>query len=207
MNQKKLKVIVYSDYICPFCYIGFHRIEKLKLKYNLEIEWEPFELHPETPEEGFKMEGISIPRDYLEMVITNVRMLAEEDGLDIKFTGTLPNSQLALYISEFARKKGKFDEFHKLVLDSYWKEGKDIGNQDILLSIAESIGFDGSEILEYIKSGEPFEMLKDSLKELRKYGINGVPTFIIGDRIVVGAQPYEVFEKVIINALESDLVI
>ena len=57
MGQKKLKVIVYSDYICPFCYIGFHRIEKLKEEYNLDVEWEPFELHPETPKKGLKMEG------------------------------------------------------------------------------------------------------------------------------------------------------
>jgi predicted DsbA family dithiol-disulfide isomerase len=112
-----------------------------------------------------------------------------------------------LIFSEFARKKGKFDEFHKLVFDGYWKDGQDIGNQEFLLRIAKSIGLEENELLEYIDSEEPFDELKKSLKELRKYGINGVPTFIIGDGIVVGAQPYEVFEKVIINTLESDLVI
>ncbi|MFW9824968.1 MAG: DsbA family protein, partial [Candidatus Thorarchaeota archaeon] len=85
MDHKKLKVVVFSDYICPFCYIGFHRIEKLKEKYNLDVEWEPFELHPETPKEGFNMEGISFPKGYLEMVMENVKRLAEEDGLNFKF--------------------------------------------------------------------------------------------------------------------------
>ena len=75
------------------------------------------------------------------------------------------------------------------------------------MDLSDSLGFDRSEILEYIDSKEPFNELKKSLSELRKYGINGVPTFIIGDKIVVGAQPYEVFEKVIRNAFEEDLVL
>jgi predicted DsbA family dithiol-disulfide isomerase len=114
---------------------------------------------------------------------------------------------LALYFSEFARKKGRFDEFHKLVFDAYWKNGEDIGNLDLLLKIAESIGFKGNEILEYINSIEPFDELKRSLSDLRKFGINGVPTFIIGDKIIVGAQSYEVFENVIAKTLEDDLVL
>lgn len=202
MTQKKLKVIVYSDYICPFCYIGFHRIEKLKERFNLEVEWEPFELHPETPKEGFKMDRISFPREYLDMVMANVRRLADEDGLVIKFSGKLPNSRLALFISEFSRIKGKFDEFHKLVFEEYWKEGKDIGDLSLLLDLAESIGLVKDEILDYIKSDEPINKLNKNMFELGKCGINGVPTFLIGNQFVIGAQPYEVFEKVIKQNLE-----
>ncbi|MHA2284004.1 MAG: DsbA family oxidoreductase [Promethearchaeota archaeon] len=199
MDQKKLKVTVYSDYICPFCYIGFYRIEKLKEKYNLDVEWEPFELHPEVPKEGFKMEGLSFPQDYLEMVMANVKRLADEDGLNLKFSGTLPNSQLALFISEFARNKGKFDEFHKLVFETYWKEGKDIGDLSLLIELAESVGLNKDEIMDYIKSDEPVNRLKKNMFELGRRGINGVPTFLIGNQFVIGAQPYEVFENVIIN--------
>ena len=203
MSQKKLKVIVYSDYICPFCYIGFHRIEKLKEEYDLDVEWEPFELHPETPKKGFKMEGLSFPKDYLEMVMTNVKRLADEDGLNLKFTGTLPNSQLALYISEFARVKGVFDEFHKLVFDSYWIDGKDIGDLSLLIELAESVGLEKEEIMVYVKSDEPVKRMEKNMLELGKCGINGVPTFLIGNRFVVGAQSYEVFQRVIEQALHE----
>ena len=202
MGQKKLKVIVYSDYICPFCYIGFHRIEKLKEEYNLDVEWEPFELHPETPKKGFKMEGLSFPKDYLEMVMANVKRLADEDGLTLKFSGTLPNSQLALFVSEFARTKGKFDKFHKLVFETYWKEGKDIGDLSLLIDLAESVGLNKEEIIIYIKSDEPVNRMKKNMYELGRRGINGVPTFLIGDQFVIGAQPYEVFEQVINNELK-----
>ncbi|MFX1340917.1 MAG: DsbA family protein [Promethearchaeota archaeon] len=204
MSQVKLKVIVYSDYICPFCYIGYHRIEKLKEQFNFDVEWRPFELHPEIPKGGITLNQLPFLRDYLEMVLTNVKRLADEDGLEVKFTEKLPNSQLALYVSEFARKEGKFDEFHKLVFEKYWKEGNDIGDLSLLLDLAESIGLDQSKIEDYIKSDEPREKLRKYLLEIRSYGINGVPAFIIGEQIIFGAQPYEVFKNVIKKALEKN---
>jgi predicted DsbA family dithiol-disulfide isomerase len=105
MNQTKLNVIAYSDYICHFCYIGYHRIEQLKKEFNLDVEWKPFEIHPETPKGGTLTEELPFPKEYLEMAFANVKRLADEDGLRLKFSGKLPNSRLALYISEFAREK------------------------------------------------------------------------------------------------------
>jgi len=207
MSQKKVRIVVFSDYICPFCYIGYYRVEQLKEKFDLEVEWRPFEIHPETPKEGTELSKLPFPKEYLEMMKANIKRLADDVGVIFKLSDKLPNSRMALFLSEFARKKGKFDEFHKLVFDSYWKDGKDIGDQELLLGLAESLGFNRNEILEYIDSEEPLKELKRSLNELRKYGINGVPTFIIGDKIVVGAQPYEVFEKVIRKALEKDPVL
>ena len=206
MAQKKVKVTVYSDYICPFCYIGFDRIEKLKQQFDLDVEWQPFEIHPETPREGIKLDKLLFPKEYLEMVRTNVKRLADDAGIRFEFTDKLPNSRLALNISEFARNKGKFNAFHKLVFDTYWREGKDIGDLSLLLDLAESIGLNKNEILSYIESDEPGKKLREISLELNKYGINGVPTFFIGDKIVVGAQPYEVFVKVIRNVLEEDVI-
>jgi len=203
MNHTKLKVIAYSDYICPFCYIGYHRIEQLKKEYDLAVEWKPFEIHPETPREGALTEDLPFPKGYLEMAFANVKRLADEDGLTLKFAEKLPNSRMALYISEFARKKGKFEEFHKLVLDAYWLEGKDIGDKNLLFDLAESVGLNKSEIDNFLDTDEPFKELQKSLKELRKYGINGVPTFLIEDRLIVGAQPYKVFKNVINEILDE----
>jgi len=190
MSQKKVKVIAYSDYICPFCYIGYHRIEQLKKEYNLAIEWRPFEIHPETPKEGASIDELPFPKGYLEMAFANVKRLADEDGITLKFSEKLPNSRLALYISEFARKKGKFEEFHKSVLEAYWLEGKYIGDKSVLLFLAELVGLNKNEIENYLDTDEPFKILQKTLKELRKYGINGVPTFNIEERLIVGAQPY-----------------
>ncbi len=207
MTQKKLKVVAYSDYICPFCYIGYHRISKMQKKYDFELEWRPFEIHPETPKKGVSLSKLPIPREYLEMVMANVMQLAKEDGLTFKLSDKLPNSRLALFISEFARKKGKYDEFHELVLEKYWKEGKDIGDLSLLLELAESIELNRDEVLAFIETDEPQNKLKEALMELSKRMINGVPTFIIGNRMVVGAQSYETFEKVIKIALADNAML
>ena len=123
-----------------------------------------------------------------------MKLLADEDGLTLKFAEKLPNSRLALYISEFARKKGKFEEFHKLVLEAYWLEGKDIGDKSLLLDLAESVGLNKNEIEIYLDTDEPFKVLQNTLKELRTYGINGVPTFFIEEELIIGAQPYEIYK-------------
>ena len=203
MKQNKLKIIVYSDYICPFCYIGFYRIKKLKEEFDFDVEWRSFELHPETPKNGLLINSLPFAKEYLEMVMINVKRLADEVGIKFNFSGKLPNSRLALMVSEFARKKGQFNEFHELIFDTYWKEGKDIGDLTLLLDLAGSIGLDKKELLEYIESDEPLNMLKKTSLELGNIRITGVPTFIIGDRVVVGAQPYEIFQTVIKEALES----
>ncbi len=203
MTQAKLKVIAYSDYICPFCYIGYHRMEQLKRKYDLDVEWRPFEIHPETPKEGALTDDLSFPEGYLERAFANVKRLADEDGIPLKFSDKLSNSHLALSISEFARKKGKFDEFHKLVLDTYWLQGRDIGNRKLLLDLAESIGMDKKEIESFLETDESRKALQKSLREIRANGINGVPAFIIDNKLIFGAQPYEVFDRAIKKAIEE----
>ena len=83
-------------------------------------------------------------------------------------------------------------------MKEYWIEGKNIGDLSLLLELAESIGLNREEILDYIETDEPSKILKASMAELENYMINGVPTFVIGDsKIVIGAQPYEYFERVI----------
>jgi len=83
MNQPKLKLIAYSDYICPFYYIGYHRIEKLKKEYNLDVEWRLFEIHSETPKRDALIDVLPFPKGYLEMAFANVKHLADEDGIKL----------------------------------------------------------------------------------------------------------------------------
>ncbi|MCJ7650523.1 MAG: DsbA family protein, partial [Candidatus Lokiarchaeota archaeon] len=78
-----------------------------------------------------------------------------------------------------------------------------IGDKNLLLDLAESVGLNKNEIEIYLSTDEPFKVVQKSLKELRTYGINGVPTFLIEDRLIVGAQPYEVLKKVINKILDE----
>ena len=92
----KKKVIVYSDYICPFCFIGKHRMDRLQEELDVEIEWRGLEIHPETPPEGQTLEDMDINPHYIDMVIENVNKLAAEIALELKSPPKISNSKRAL---------------------------------------------------------------------------------------------------------------
>jgi predicted DsbA family dithiol-disulfide isomerase len=194
-QKPKPKVTVYSDYICPFCYIGKNRVERLEEEFDVDVEWKGFEIHPETPEEGRTIEEMGFNKEYIEMARTNVNRLANQDGLEIKLPPRVSNSRLALEISEYAKQKGKFKEFYDAVFNAYWKEGRDIGSKEYLFQIAEESGLKTKELKTYLEEGRGHKKLNEHLSEVRSLGITGVPTFIVGDKMIVGAQPYEVLKK------------
>ncbi|HMF31150.1 MAG TPA: DsbA family oxidoreductase [Candidatus Lokiarchaeia archaeon] len=200
MRTDKVKVTVFSDYICPFCHIGFHRMQQLQQQYDLDVEWKAFELRPETAPEGVDLATV-FDKKYFAMVVANVQQLAAEDGISFEFPTRLPNSRLAHLIAEFAKDKGKFDEFHETAFELYWHEGKDIGDLDFLLEMAASIGLDRDEILAYLEREEPRDLLRRNIEELRALGTSGVPTFVIGNQVINGVQPRTVFERAILAVM------
>jgi predicted DsbA family dithiol-disulfide isomerase len=193
----KPKVTVYSDYICPFCYIGKERVDRLQQDFDLEIEWKGFEIHPETPPEGRAIEELGMDKEVLEFLKGSVERLAKEANLELKLPPMVSNSRMALEIAEYAKESDKFDEYHREVFNAYWLEGKDIGNFDVLTDIVKKAGLDLEDMNSYLKSGKAAEAIAGHLREIRALGISGVPTFLIGDQLVVGAQPYEVIKKAV----------
>ena len=105
----KIKIKMYSDYICPFCYLGEAIIEKLKSRFDIEIEHIGIEIHPETPEEGVDLRG----RIYgIEEMYENLRCRGKEYGLNFCDVKLLSNSKKALIVGEYARKVGKNCRIH-----------------------------------------------------------------------------------------------
>ncbi len=203
MTQNRIKIIVYSDYICPFCHIGFHRIEELKKDFPVDVEVRPFELHPETPKEGLGYDQLPFDPAYLAMALKSVKRLAAEGNIKFNVPSRMPNSHHALSIAEYAKIKGKFDAYHALIFEKYWIEDKDIGNLDVLLDLAASIGLDRQEIRTFLDSDEPRKMLNHHFAGAQKYGITGVPAFIISRTLISGAQPYVVFAKAVKAAMTA----
>ncbi|GAB4343734.1 MAG: DsbA family protein [Candidatus Abyssubacteria bacterium] len=185
---------VFSDYICPFCFIGKQRVDRLTAEFPIEAVWRPFEIHPEVPSEGI---GLS---RFLPGIISNleasVRRLAEEIGLEIRMPAKLPNSRMALLGGEVARERGVFDDYHSAVLRAYFQESKDIGDLDTLAEIAEGAGMDGGYFREAVISGKHADALADSIGEARSLGLTGVPSFVFSNGgVVIGAQPYDVLKR------------
>lgn len=192
-----VKVSVYSDYICPFCFIGKNRVDQLEKKYPVDVEWRGFEIHPETPISGADMEFLGFDANIAAIMRKHIEDLARDAGLQIEMPARISNSKLALLVGEFAKEQGRFKEYNGAVFKAYWQEGKDIADPEVLFAITTGMGLDTEKLKAYLKSGEPTSRLDKHVLEAREYGIDGVPTFVIGNQMVIGAQPYEVLEQVV----------
>jgi len=198
LETMKPKVIAYSDNVCPFCTIGARRVEKLQKEMDFEIEWRPFEIHPEVSNDGMSMD------DYFQgagaELVNNVTDYGKDVDISIN-TRSLYNSRNSLKVNEFAKREGKFDDFHKAIFKAYLEDDRNIGNLDTLLDIAEEIGLDRVKTKAFIDSEEAEEIITNSKNEALRLGINSVPSFIINNNLIRGAYPYDSMKELFTKAM------
>jgi predicted DsbA family dithiol-disulfide isomerase len=194
----KIKIRMYSDYICPFCYLGEAIIEKLKSRFDIEMEHIGIEIHPETPEEGVDLRGKICG---IEEMYENLRCRGKEYGLKFCDAKLLSNSKKALIVGEYARKVGKNQEFTHEVFKAYFEGCLDIGKEAVLFEIGEKVGLAKQEIEDCLKNSFYQNSFANNCAEARKHDISGVPTFIVNGKYrITGAQSeqtfVEFFEKI-----------
>lgn len=196
---------MFSDYICPFCYLGEAIIEKLKSNFDIEMEHIGIEIHPETPDVGVDLRGrISGTAEMYE----HLRDRGRRYGINFCDVRILSNSRKALIVGEFARKAGKNEEFTKEIFKAYFESCLDIGKEAVIFEIAERIGLKRSEVKEALENPEYRKTFENNCAEARKYGIYAVPTFIINDEYrITGAQEKQTFVELFqkINKKQPDL--
>ena len=193
--MKPVNVTIYSDYVCPYCYIGAERVRALQAEYDVPVVWKSFELHPEAPEGGIPPIMFYEGSPNLKRISENARGLATEAGLQFQTHVTYSNSRLALELGEYAEKEGLGHTYRTAIFDAYFQDIRDIGDEMVLLEIAEDIGI-ARDVAEKCLTERTMESVVDAqIQEARGYGITGVPTFIIGQYMVVGAQRYAVIKQ------------
>ena len=140
------------------------------------------------------------PEDISRMM-QHLRSMGAQFGITFADRPVLANSRLALQAAEFARDKGKFQPFHIALFAAYFSHGLDIGDLDVLKQIGRDAGLDVEAMVHAVQSGKYLPELAKAQKEASRLGVTGVPTFFIGEKkSVVGAQPLDVFRKVIRSA-------
>jgi len=170
-------------------------VEKLKEEYNVDVEWRPFYLRLDTPEEGMELP------DYIKRARINgseqrLASMANHYGMEFRSTERIYNTRIAHEATEYAREHGKGNEFHKVMFRAVYAEGKDPANWDALRSIAEEVGLNADEMQRDVTSGKYTEHVAEEVQWAYQIGVSGVPTYVINDRYaLVGAQPYEVFKN------------
>ncbi|SFM15739.1 DsbA family oxidoreductase [Shimia aestuarii] len=202
-----IKLDILSDPICPWCYIGKARLEKAmeaEPDHPFAIEWHPFQLNPDMPPEGMDR------RQYLEAkfggkenavrVYAEIDQHARDEGLDIDFAAIkrTPNTINAHRLIHWAGIEGKQNAVVDALFKAYFKEGRDIGNSEVLCDIADSAGLDAAVIGKLLASDADVDNIRQRDAHSREMGVNSVPTFIVANQHAVpGAQPTDLWRKVI----------
>lgn len=207
MTVQTVALDILSDPICPWCYIGKTHLEKALAQvpdHPFVIQWHPFQLNPEMPEEGMDR------RAYLETkfggqegavrAYAPVVEHAKSAGLEINFEAMqrTPNTLDAHRLIHWAGIEHKQHDAVDALFRAYFVEGRDIGDHEVLGDIADGIGLDASVILRLLGSDADRQNIIDRDASAREMGVNSVPTFIVGGKHAVpGAQPPELWLKVI----------
>jgi predicted DsbA family dithiol-disulfide isomerase len=184
----ELKVTVFSDYICPFCYVGHHRLLRLRDSYDLKINWCFIEIHPETSALGEPIDSLNYPSEQWQQMVTNLKRIASEENIPLAELSFITNSKDALLLSEAAKQCGRemFYALHEKLFHAYFVEGNNIGDRETLKSLAIDCGVD-KDIIEAAWSDEQFQKrLLDNFNAARKYEVQSVPSFVFGDAVLTG---------------------
>lgn len=203
MSLPEIKVTVFSDYICPFCYVGHHRLSRLYDKYDLKINWCFLEIHPENSAEGEPITSLDYPSDYWNQLMANLKQVAQAEDIPLAEHTFTTNSKDALLLGEAAKTVGrdKFYALHEAIFSAFFVEGKNIGDRSILKDIALANGIDATLIESAWQDKQYQHRLLQNFNAARQYEIQSVPSFVFGDRVLTGV----VSEAVMRDAAEQML--
>lgn len=188
-----VSIIVVSDFVCPWCYIGLSAVDRLREEYDVEVHHAPYFLDPTTPPEGKPRKPQTQPND----PPTRIEAMGAELGLKFSRGRTwTSNSHLALEAAEFASETPHVEPFFRAMFKAYFEDLEDIGQVDTIVRVGESAGLDGPALREALETGKYREQVDSGIEWARRAGVTGVPTYIIADQwAVVGAQDYAVFDS------------
>jgi predicted DsbA family dithiol-disulfide isomerase len=168
----------------------------LRKKYQIEIQWTAFPLHPNTPEEGLSLEKLFEGRMLnIPEMMARLRRVADAEGLPLGHRKMTYNSRLAQELGKWAESKGKGELFHKAAFQAYFVDGINIAKIPNLVDMAISVGLSGKEAQGVLETRALKEAVDSDWARSREKGVTAVPTFMMNARTLVGAQSYEVLER------------
>ncbi len=210
-----MKIEIWSDIACPFCYIGKRKLEKAIQKLpdssSIQIEWKSFQLNPDlqTNENQNTLTYLSQTKgwtlDQTLQMTAQVAATGREEGLNFDFEHTVvANTKQAHRLLHFAKEKGKQDELKERLFQVYFEEGKNIDQQETLLNCAEAARLDREEAKQVLDSASFDAAIDQDVYESRLIGVQGVPFFVFDRKYgISGAQPDEVFDRTLQQALQE----
>jgi predicted DsbA family dithiol-disulfide isomerase len=204
-----MKIEIWSDIACPFCYIGKRHLEQALSKFNdsihFDIEWKSYQLQPDlqiTEAKGLdaflaEIKGWSLSQ--AQEMNQQVSQMAQASGLNYQLDKAIvANTLKAHQLIQLAKSQSLGDAAEEALFKAYFIEGKDLNDENELCRIAEGIGISGHEISSVLKTQAYVDEIKREQFEAQQLLVRGVPFFLFNDQYAIsGAQPVETFESVI----------
>ena len=215
----KLKIDIVSDVVCPWCVIGFKNLQKamaeLQKEIEFEINWKPYELHPEIPENGYDKK-LYMKQKFGDQTgnfspYKQIEELGKGLGFEFNFSKSerIPNTFRAHRLLWKAREFDLQSELSEALFEAYFTEGKDIGSIDILSEIAGNLGMNKEKTIKFLESKEGGKETADEEMNFIEKSIGAVPTYFINDKYIIqGGQEPSTFisflNKILIKEKESE---
>jgi predicted DsbA family dithiol-disulfide isomerase len=208
-----VKIEIWSDVVCPWCYIGKRRLERALGEFEqageVEITWRSFQLNPDTPP------GRAVPTlDYLagrfgpqsQAMLGRVTELARAEGLDLDFASALTVNTLDAHRAlHLAADLGVADAAEERLLRAHFTEGADLSDPETLAGLLGEVGLPPDRVRAVLAGTEYAEAVRADAEEAHALGANGVPFFVIDRRYgISGAQPTEVFLHALKTAADGE---
>jgi len=200
-----MKIEIWSDVVCPWCYIGKRRLERALRSVpgggQAQVVWRSFELDPAAPrardvapaEHLARKYGVSVPE--ARTMMARVSAVAKEEGLDYRLEEARSGNTFDAHrLGHFAATKGLGDRAEEVLMEAYFCKRLPIGDREALVSLAPAMGLDEVEVRAMLESNAYADAVRADEARAAELGITGVPYFVIdGKAQLSGAQPVEVF--------------
>ncbi|MEN9751191.1 MAG: hypothetical protein RLZZ600_238 [Actinomycetota bacterium] len=212
-DTSPIKVDIWSDVQCPWCYIGKRKFEAGVKAFGrpVEIEYHSYELSPDTPVDyngspiDYLSERKGLPLDQVNQMLERVTGIAAEVGLDYHYELVhQTNTRKAHEVLHYAKAHGKQVEMKERLLKGYFIEGAHVGKLEQLADLAAEIGLDRDDVLRSLEASEYADAVEADVQQANAYGIQGVPFYVIDGKYgISGAQPAEAFAGALEQALSE----
>lgn len=215
-TPRPLKVDIWSDIACPWCFIGKRKFEAAVEEFaadgrEVEVEYHSFELSPDTPAEfeGSTIEYLAdrkgMPVEQVEQMLERVTSIAGAVGLDYDFDKVVHvNTLRAHQVLHLAKARGVQAAVKERLLKAYFEEGRNLSRAEELADLAAEAGLDRAEVLAALESGEFLPDVRADMTQARAYGISGVPFFVVDAKYgISGAQESSTFVQALTQAWDE----
>jgi predicted DsbA family dithiol-disulfide isomerase len=210
-----MEIQIWSDIMCPFCYIGKRRLEgalkQLNLTDEVKITWKSFLLNPDMKTDPsrnslkYLAETKGWTMEQTQEMVQHVVDMAKEEGLEYNMEDTkVANAMDAHRLIQLAKTLGKGDEVEERLFRAYFMEGKNIADKEVLVDLGEDVGISAERVRESLEKGEFTDRIRQDIQESQQIGVRGVPFFVFNNQYAVsGAQPVELFVQTMEKCLEG----